>query len=102
MLSTVNTAMLSGIDGRLVRVETDICSGLPAYNVVGLGDTTIRESGERIRSAVINSGYRYPRNRVTVNLSPADIRKSGSHFDLPIAVGMILGAEGRTGEHIRE
>lgn len=102
MLSTVNTAMLSGIDGCLVRVETDISSGLPAYNVVGLGDTTIRESGERIRSAVINSGYRYPRNRVTVNLSPADIRKSGSHFDLPIAVGMILGAEGRTGEHIRQ
>ncbi|MCI2062948.1 MAG: YifB family Mg chelatase-like AAA ATPase [Eubacteriaceae bacterium] len=102
MLSKVNTASLAGIDGHLVKVETDIGSGLPAYNVIGLGDTTIKESGDRIRSAIINSGYKYPRNRVTVNLSPADTRKAGTHFDLPIAVGVLLAEAGRTGEHLAE
>ena len=102
MLSKVLTASLSGIDGRFVIVETDISGGLPAYNVIGLGDTMIKESGDRIRSAIINSGYKYPRNRVTVNLSPADTRKAGTHFDLPIAVGVLLAEAGRTGEHLAE
>jgi len=102
MLSKVLTASLSGIDGRFVIVETDISGGLPAYNVIGLGDTMIKESGDRIRSAIINSGYKYPRNRVTVNLAPADIRKGGTHFDLPIAIGILLAESGRTGDHLAD
>jgi magnesium chelatase family protein len=89
MLSTIWTATLAGLSGEIIRVETDITRGLPACNLVGLPDTTIRESVERIRSAIINSEYEYPAKRITINLAPASTRKDGSHFDLPIAMGIM-------------
>lgn len=90
MLSKIYTSAIIGLEGNLITVETDLTRGLPAYNVVGLGDKIIKESGERIRSAIINSGLFYPQERITVNLSPANIQKHGSHFDLPIAIGILL------------
>jgi len=89
MLSTIWTATLTGLSGEIIRVETDITRGLPACNLVGLPDTTIRESVERIRSAIINSEFDYPAKRITINLAPASTRKDGSHFDLPIAIGVM-------------
>ncbi|MCR5481486.1 MAG: YifB family Mg chelatase-like AAA ATPase [Clostridia bacterium] len=91
MISKVFTAALNGIDAELIIVETDVSAGLPALNVVGLPGIEIREARERMRVAVHNMGVSFPARRVTVNLSPADTRKEGSHFDLPMAVG-ILGA----------
>lgn len=92
MLNKVMTASLIGVDADFVMVETDLQMGLPAVNVVGLADTTIKEAKERIKSAIINSGFQFPIRRITINLSPANLPKEGSHFDLPIAVG-ILGLE---------
>lgn len=92
MLSKVLTAALYGIEGRMIKVETDITSGLPCYNVVGLGDTVIKEAGPRVRAAILNSGIEFPRTRITVNLSPASFPKEGSHFDMPLALGIISSA----------
>ncbi|HUM56121.1 MAG TPA: YifB family Mg chelatase-like AAA ATPase, partial [Bacillota bacterium] len=94
MLSEIRTASLSGIDGDVIRVETDLKRGIPGFNVVGLADATIKEAKERIHSAIINSGYDYPQKKVIVNLSPAGTRKEGSHFDLPIAAGILSAASG--------
>lgn len=93
MISVVYTAVCEGIEGLPVQVETDIGPGLPQVNIVGLASTTVMESRERIKSGLLNSGFEYPRRRVTVNLIPAGIRKNGSHLDLAIAMG-ILGAMG--------
>lgn len=89
MLTKIITASLWGMDAQTVTVETDLQPGLPAVNMVGLADTTIKEAKERIRAAVINSGYAFPKWRITVNLSPAGTPKEGSHFDLPIAMGIL-------------
>lgn len=93
MLSQVFSCGLLGVDGLIVTVETDVASGLPAWSVVGLPDTGVRESKERVYSALKNSGFTYPAKRITVNLAPADLRKEGSSFDLPIAVGLLLSTE---------
>ncbi len=93
MISEIWTASLSGISGEAVRVETALTRGIPACSVVGLADITIKESGARIRSAILNSGYEYPQRRITVNLAPAGARKDGSHFDLPIAAGILAAAD---------
>ena len=92
MFSKINSAVCAGIEGKMIRVETDIRGGLPAMNIVGLASTTVMEARERIRAAVINSGYEYPRGRVTVNLTPADLRKDGSSIDLPIAIGLLAAS----------
>ncbi len=92
MLSKIKTATLSGVEGSVVVVETDIRRGLPLFMVVGLADTTIKEACRRIRPAIMNSGYVFPNERVTVNLAPAGKPKEGSHFDLPIAVGIIASS----------
>lgn len=94
MSVTVITAAFNGIEGALVSVEVDISRGLPSFNIVGLADTSVKESKERVRSAIINSGYEFPVNRIVINLAPADLRKDGSQFDLPIAIG-ILAATGQ-------
>lgn len=91
MLSKVNSGAVLGIDAYVVEVEADVSSGLPAYATVGLPEGAVKESKERVASAIRNSGYSYPLKRVTINLAPADIKKEGAAFDLPIAVG-ILGA----------
>ncbi|NBI63134.1 ATP-binding protein [Clostridiales bacterium] len=95
MMTKIFTASLCGMKAELVTVETDLQSGLPAVNMVGLADTTIKEAKERIRAAIINSGYGFPKQRLTVNLSPAGTPKEGSHFDLPIAMGILLLGSGR-------
>ncbi|MBQ9016363.1 MAG: YifB family Mg chelatase-like AAA ATPase [Firmicutes bacterium] len=94
MLMKIQTATLTGVEGYPVTVETDLRRGMPDFSVVGLADATIRESCKRLRPAIMNSGYRFPNERITVNLVPADRPKEGSHFDLPIAVSIILLMEG--------
>jgi len=90
------SSTIIGIDSYPVDVEVDISSGLPQFSTVGLPDMAVKESKDRIKSAIKNSGYPFPRNRVTVNLAPADIKKEGTSFDLPIATA-ILAAEGIIG-----
>lgn len=90
MLSCVNSAGLAGIEGYKVMVETDVAPGMPAFDIVGLPDTAVKESKERVRSAVKNSGFSFPSRRVTVNLAPANVKKEGSVYDLPIAVAYLL------------
>ncbi len=92
MLAKVTSASTWGIEGYLIDVEVDISAGLPALNIVGLPDSAIRESRERVRAAIKNSGYDFPAQRITVNLAPADIKKEGSSFDLPIAIGIITAS----------
>jgi magnesium chelatase family protein len=89
MLAQALSGALHGIDAYLVRVEVDLASGLPAMSVVGLPESAVREGRERVTAALQNSGFRIPPRRVTINLAPADIRKEGSAFDLPIALGLL-------------
>jgi magnesium chelatase family protein len=93
MLARVRSAAVFGIDASPVTIEVDIAFGLPGLTIVGLPDTSVRESRDRIRSAVRNSGFDFPAHRITVNLAPADVRKAGASFDLPIALG-VLAASG--------
>ena len=90
MLSKVYTTSLYGIESNLITVETDLNNGLPALTMVGLPDITVREARDRIRAVIVNSGFKFPAKRITINLSPANTRKAGSHFDLPIAVGILV------------
>ncbi|WP_027398234.1 YifB family Mg chelatase-like AAA ATPase [Anaerovorax odorimutans] len=89
MLSRVFTGSLYGLESELITVETDLSAGLPALTLVGLPDLTVKESKERIRSAIINSNYKFPAKRITINLAPASTKKEGTHFDLPIAIGIL-------------
>ncbi|HSL23609.1 MAG TPA: YifB family Mg chelatase-like AAA ATPase [Vicinamibacterales bacterium] len=92
MLSILKTATVVGIDACPVQVEVDVSFGLPHFVMVGLPDASVRESRDRVRSAIRNSGFDYPPHRVTVNLAPADLRKAGSAFDLPIALGILAAS----------
>ncbi len=96
VLASLRSAAVVGIEAFPVHVEVDVSLGLPVFNMVGLPDASVRESRDRVRSAIRNSGFEFPSNRITVNLAPADIRKAGSSFDLPIALG-ILAASGVIG-----
>jgi len=89
MFSRIISASIMGIDAYKVEVETDISSKLPSFNVVGLPDNAVKESRERVTSAIRNSGFPFPHGRITINLAPADIKKEGSAFDLPIAIGLL-------------
>lgn len=89
MLVRVYSACLGGVEATLVRVEVDVAHGLPVFATVGLPDAAVRESRERVRAAVRNSGFTFPLDRITVNLAPADLRKEGVSFDLPIALGLL-------------
>jgi len=93
LLARVLSSAVVGIDACLVEVEVDIVNGLPTFAIVGLPEATVRESKERVKSAISNSGYPFPSDRITVNLAPADIKKEGTALDLPIAMG-ILAATG--------
>lgn len=93
MMATVRTAALHGVEACAVQVEVDVSFGMPIFAMVGLPDASVRESRDRVRSAVRNSGFEFPPHRITINLSPADVRKVGAAFDLPIALG-ILAASG--------
>ena len=93
MLASLRTAALFGVEATRVHVEVDVSFGMPIFTMVGLPDASVRESRDRVRSAIRNSGFEFPHHRVTVNLAPADVRKAGSSLDLPIALG-ILAAQG--------
>lgn len=101
MVCKVHTAICSGVEGENVYAEADISGGLPAFNIVGLAAATVKESQARVKTAMINSGFDYPRGRLIVNLYPANIYKNGSHLDLPIAIS-ILAAEGIISEKVLE
>jgi magnesium chelatase family protein len=93
MLAKVKTAAVVGLEAQEVEVETDISSGLPSMTIVGLPDTAVQEARERVRAAIKNSSCHFPTKRVTVNLAPADLKKAGPAYDLPIAVGILLSSE---------
>ncbi len=93
MLAKVASGAVVGIDGLLMEVEVDISRGLPAFTTVGLPEVSVKESRERVKSAVQNCGYRFPDDRITVNLAPAHIKKAGTGFDLPIALGILAASE---------
>jgi magnesium chelatase family protein len=93
VLASLRTAAVFGVEACPVHVEVDVSFGFPAFVMVGLPDTSVRESRDRVRSAIRNSGFEFPPHRITVNLAPADVRKAGASFDLPIALG-ILAASG--------
>ncbi len=101
MLSKVLSYGLNGISGYPVLVETDVYNGLPAYDICGLPDVSVKESRERVRSAIKNSGYEYPAKRITVNLAPADQRKEGPMYDLAIATGLLVASEQVSGELLK-
>ena len=92
MLAKVLSSAVIGIDAFIVEVEIDISQGLPAYTTVGLPETAVKESKERVKSAIKNSGYEYPEDRITVNLAPAGVKKEGTGFDLPLALGILCAS----------
>lgn len=94
MLAQILSSALNGIDAYMIEVEVDIASALPGFTIVGLPDAAVRESIERVRAAIKNCGLDFPQRKITINLAPADVRKEGPSFDLPIAVG-ILAASGQ-------
>ena len=89
MLAFISSCGLAGIDGFAVSVEVNLSRGMPAFDIVGLPDASVKESRERVRAAMKNSGYPFPTERLTVNLAPADLRKEGPSYDLPIALGVL-------------
>ena len=93
VLAHVESCSLLGIDAYIVDVEVDVSSGLPSFDLVGLPDTSVRESKERVRAAIRNTGYEFPIRRITINLAPADTKKEGSSLDLPIAIGILAATE---------
>ncbi|MFP1677512.1 YifB family Mg chelatase-like AAA ATPase [Alloalcanivorax sp. C16-2] len=95
-ITSLNSRAARGVDAVPVRVETHLAPGLPGFTIVGLPDTAVRESRDRVRSALVNAGFDFPQRRITVNLAPADLPKDGGRFDLPIALGILL-ASGQLG-----
>src|SRR5579859_121647 len=93
MLAKARSCAVVGLDGALVEVEVDIGHGLPAFAIVGLPDAAVNEARERVRAAIKNSGAIFPLKRITVNLAPADLRKEGPAYDLPIAVAILMATE---------
>src|SRR5258707_4862203 len=93
MLASLRTAAVFGVEACPVHVEVDVSFGFPSFTMVGLPDASVRESRDRVRSAIRNSGFEFPPHRITVNLQPSDVRKAAPSFDLPLAIG-ILAAQG--------
>ena len=92
MFSKISSFGLSGLKGLKIDVEVDTNVGLPSYDIVGLPDAAVKESKERVRSAIKNSGFKFPQNKITVNLAPANVKKAGPNFDLPIAIALLLSS----------
>ena len=90
MLSKIKSISLIGLEGNLIEVQTDISNGIPEFEIVGLPDTSVRESKKRIVSAIKNSKIEFPSKKILINLAPANIKKEGSSFDLPIAIGILI------------
>ena len=92
-LALVASRALIGLDAPEVRVEVHLANGLPAFNLVGMPEIAVRESRDRVRSALLTAGFEFPARRITVNLSPADLPKEGGRYDLPIALGILVASE---------
>ena len=90
MLSIIKSMSLQGLEGYLVDVQVDVSAGMPNWGVVGLPDTSVKEAKERVKTAIKNAGYEFPSRKIIVNLAPADTKKEGSFYDLPIAVGILM------------
>lgn len=90
MLSKINSIVLHGLEGYLVEVQSDVAAGMPYWEVVGLPDLRVKEAKERVRAAIKNSGLLFPSRRIILNLAPADLRKEGTYFDLPIAISLLV------------
>lgn len=93
MIKKIFSCSFSGLNCQIVEVEADISAGLPSFSIVGLGDTSVQESKERVRASIKNSGAKFPQTKKTINLAPAEIRKQGSLFDFPIAVSILMASE---------
>jgi magnesium chelatase family protein len=93
MLAKVMSCAIVGLEGAIVEVEVDISPGLPSFTIVGLPDAAVQEARERVRAAIRNSGCNFPMRRIVVNLAPADLKKAGPAYDLPIAVGILLSSQ---------
>jgi magnesium chelatase family protein len=91
-IAKIATAVNLGFDGKLITIEAHITKGLPAFNIVGLAAKSVGESRERVRAAIVNSGFDFPAKHITINLAPADLAKSGAHFDLPIAIAILVAS----------
>lgn len=91
MICKINSAMIYGVEACIVAIETDVGEGLPTFDMVGLLSSEVREARERVRTALKNTGYLIPSKRITINLAPADIRKTGTYFDMPIAISILIG-----------
>ena len=102
MYSEINTCVLEGLNGCVVDVETDLSRGIPVFNIVGLPDISIKESKERVRAAIKNSGYEFPLSRITINLAPANLKKEGSQMDLAIAIGVLTSSGVVTSHNIED
>ena len=89
MISIVKSMTLSGLQGDLIETQTYITGGLPSFEIVGLPDTSVKEAKERVKAAIKNTGYEFPSRKIIINLAPADKRKEGSYYDLPIAIGIL-------------
>ena len=89
MISIVKSMTLSGLQGDLIETQTYITGGLPSFEIVGLPDTSVKEAKERVKAAIRNTGYEFPSRKIIINLAPADKRKEGSYYDLPIAIGIL-------------
>ena len=98
MASVVNSFAISGIDGYVVKIETDTIYGQPSVSIIGLGDASIKEAKERLEASIINIKYEFPKMKIVINLSPGDIKKSGSHFDLAMAIGLLIQSKQLTFE----
>ena len=90
MLSKIKSMSLEGLTGYLVEIQSDVSGGLPNFEIVGLPDVRVKEAKERVKTAIKNSGIEFPSRKIIVNLAPADIRKEGTFFDLPIAIGILM------------
>lgn len=101
MVAEVLSGMVHGITGEIITVQTDISEGLPMFNVIGYLSAEVKEAKERVRTALKNSGFRLPPKRIAANLAPADIRKSGTNFDLAIAVGLLAAMGLIAGERVK-
>jgi magnesium chelatase family protein len=92
-LSKLFTRASTGLDAPLVTIEVHISSGLPGFSIVGLPEGAVRESKDRVRSAIMTSKFKFPKGRITVSLAPANLPKSGGRYDLPIAIGLLIASE---------
>ena len=90
MAAVVNSFALSGVDGYVVKIETDTIYGQPSVSIVGLGDASVKEARERLEASIVHIKYEFPKMKIVINLSPGDIKKSGAHFDLAMAIGLLI------------